>query len=192
MGRWSYAIFYAHMATGMLLGFLIGRRGWIRRIDEWRPRIPRVQWTALALSLAASLSSVAALQAAPGVEPAPMWVFGAGFAHATSRLALMAFYVLTVVRLAGVPAWRRVLQPFALAGRMPLTNYLLQTALGIFVFYGWGLGWWNRVGPAIELALATLLFVAIQLPLSAWWLHRFRYGPIEYVWRRLSYGNSIG
>jgi uncharacterized protein len=71
---------------------------------------------------------------------------------------------------------------------MPLSNYLLQTLLGLAVFYGWGLGLWNRVSPSAEVALATGLYVLVQLPLSAAWLGRFRYGPVEYVWRRLTYG----
>ena len=71
---------------------------------------------------------------------------------------------------------------------MPLSNYLLQTLLATFVFYGWGLGFWGRASPWIEVALAVGLFFLVQLPLSAWWLSRFRYGPVEYVWRRLTYG----
>ena len=76
-----------------------------------------------------------------------------------------------------------LLRPFALAGRMPLSNYLLQTLMGSFVFYGWGLGFWGRASPLLEVLLPTALF-----PLSAWWLRHFRYGPVEYVWRRLTYG----
>ena len=71
---------------------------------------------------------------------------------------------------------------------MPLTNYLLQTALATILFYGWGLGFWGRVGPAREVATAVTLFVVVQLPFSAWWLSRHRLGPLERVWRRVTYG----
>ena len=71
---------------------------------------------------------------------------------------------------------------------MPLTNYLLQTALASFVFYGWGLGLWGRTGPAAETLLAVALFIGVQLPISSWWLARRRYGPLEFVWRRFTYG----
>ena len=86
-----------------------------------------------------------------------------------------------------LPRW---LRPLRDAGRMPLSNYLLQTALATFVFYGWGLGFWNSAGAAAEVALAVALFVAIQLPLSHFWLKRFRYGPLEYLWRRFTYGSA--
>ena len=86
-----------------------------------------------------------------------------------------------------LPRWLHSLRD---AGRMPLSNYLLQTALATFVFHGWGLGLWNSVGAAGEVALAVVLFVAVQLPLSHAWLRRFRYGPLEYLWRRFTYGSA--
>ena len=116
-------------------------------------------------------------------------VFVVTLARTIERAALAAFYALTVVRLVrgGVPGW---LRPFESAGRMPLSNYLLQTVLASAVFYGWGLGLWGRVGPAGETLLAIGLFVLIQLPLSRWWLGHHRYGPMEYLWRRFTYGRA--
>lgn len=191
MGRWSYALFYAHMATGLLLGYLVGRRGWLRRADAAGPVVARLQRGALVVALAGALIAAAGRPGLVFEQATPSWLFATTTVHALSRLALMAFYVLTIVRLAARPSWRRILQPFAVAGRMPLTNYLLQTALGLFVFYGWGLGWWGRIGPAGELLLAPALFVAVQLPFSAWWLGRHRHGPLEHAWRVLSYGRSL-
>ena len=191
MGRWSYALFYAHMATGMLLGYWVGRRGWVGRLGSLQREISRIQWAALTLAAVAALGQVALAPGVSATEPLPARVLAAGFLHSTGRLGLTLFYILTLVRLAeSTTRWRRLLLPFASAGRMPLSNYLLQTAMGTFIFYGWGLGYWGRTRPALELLLAPLLFVAIQLPLSAWWLRRFRYGPLEYAWRLLSYGRS--
>ena len=71
----------------------------------------------------------------------------------------------------------------AAAGKMPLTNYLLQTMICTTLFYGWGLGWWGKVGPAAQLALALGIFFLVQVPLSMLWLRRSRWGPLEYAWR---------
>jgi uncharacterized protein len=98
------------------------------------------------------------------------------------------FYALTIVRLAQLPAWQRRFAPIADAGRMPLTNYLMQTVLCTALFYGWGFGLWGRVGPAAQLALALAIFFGIQVPLSRMWLRHFDYGPVEYLWRLLTYG----
>jgi uncharacterized protein len=189
LGLFSYAMFYVQMATGILLGFLVGRRHWVERLPELRGPTRRAQLVALGLALVAGTLSLAF--AFVGTEPD-----GAGFfvslARTVGRAALMAFYALTLLRLLERPTTARWLRPFALAGRMPLSNYLLQTLLGTFVFYGWGLGLWGRASPWVEVALAVGLFFAVQLPLSAWWLSRFRYGPVEYVWRRLTYGRLAG
>jgi uncharacterized protein len=75
-------------------------------------------------------------------------------------------------------------------GRMPLTNYLMQTAMATFIFYGWGLGFWGKVGPALDLLLALALFFIVQVPVSHWWLNRFETGPLEVLWRKLSYGRA--
>ena len=72
------------------------------------------------------------------------------------------------------------------AGRMALTNYLLQSAFGTLLFYNYGLGLWGRIGRAEGLAYAFAFFV-LQLVLSRAWLAYFRFGPFEWLWRALTY-----
>jgi uncharacterized protein len=180
LGVFALGVFYVQMATGILLGFLVGRRHWVERLPALRPQIRRAQLSALGVAMLAGALSVAFAARDAAVLDT--------LARSVGRPALMAFYALTLLRLLERPAAAQWLRPFALAGRMPLSNYLLQTLMGLVVFYGWGLGFWNRASPWIEVALATGLYVLVQLPLSAAWLARFRYGPVEYVWRRLTYG----
>jgi uncharacterized protein len=101
---------------------------------------------------------------------------------------MMSSYVLTIVRLAQLPAWQRRFAPIAAAGRMPLTNYLLQTLIATSLFYGWGFGLWGKVGPALQLLIAFAIYFVVQLPLSTFWLRHFEYGPLEYAWRLGTYG----
>ena len=186
---WGTLGFYVQMAMTMLLGLLAGRRNWPRRIPELLPRIPRLQWGALALGLAcgAVFTVIFELQRMPG--PTPLKLL-ASVCYWTSRLALMVFYVLTIVRLAQTPSGARLLAPLALTGRMPLTNYLMQTLLCTTLFYGWGLGQWGRVGPAAGLGLAVLIYAGVQVPWSLWWLRRHERGPMEALWARHTYGSA--
>ena len=71
-------------------------------------------------------------------------------------------------------------------GKMAFSNYLMHSLIGNFVFLGAGLGYMGQVGPVYLTLFAILVFV-FQIILSTIWLHYFQYGPIEWVWRSLTY-----
>ncbi|MBC8366324.1 DUF418 domain-containing protein [bacterium] len=71
-------------------------------------------------------------------------------------------------------------------GRMAFSNYIGQTVLATLVFYGWGLGLYGRLN-RFELVGVILIIWAAQLLISPWWLKRFHYGPLEWLWRTMSY-----
>jgi uncharacterized protein len=85
-----------------------------------------------------------------------------------------------------VKKWTR---PLASAGRMSLSNYLLQSIIGTLIFYSYGLGLYGEVTLTTGTLLAGGIFI-IQMILSEIWLSRFRFGPAEKLWRVLSYGKS--
>lgn len=117
-----------------------------------------------------------------------------GFAQATLAMGLMALgnlplslaYLSIIVLLCAAPAPARLLSVFAPAGRMALTNYLTQSVIASLLFYGYGLGWFGEVGRAAQVGLVFAVFAA-QLLLSHWWLARYRYGPMEWLWRAGTY-----
>ena len=78
----------------------------------------------------------------------------------------------------------RVQQP---AGKMAFTNYILHSVIGMFVFYGAGLGLLQEVGPVVYTGFAWLVFV-VQVLASTLWLHYFKFGPVEWLWRSATYG----
>lgn len=102
-------------------------------------------------------------------------------------LALATSYVCAIVLLFRRPDWNRTLGFLAPVGRMALTNYLGQSVACILIFYGVGLGWYGHVGPTAVLGISVVVFAA-QAAASAWWLRRFQFGPAEWAWRSLAYG----
>jgi uncharacterized protein len=76
---------------------------------------------------------------------------------------------------------------FAAAGKMALTNYVMQSIIFSVLFYGYGFGLFGRLGSA-ETVLIGVLVYAGQLIMSRLWLQHFRFGPAEWLWRSLSYG----
>jgi uncharacterized protein len=85
---------------------------------------------------------------------------------------------------------RRLVSIFAPVGRMALTNYLMHSIICVVLSYGFGLALWWRIGASRAMAIAAGILV-VQIPLSAWWLSRFRFGPAEWIWRRLTYGRPL-
>jgi uncharacterized protein len=69
---------------------------------------------------------------------------------------------------------------------MALSNYLLQSLVCTAIFYSFGFALFGRVSAALGLLLTVAIFL-IQIPLSVWWLRRFRFGPVEWLWRSLTY-----
>jgi uncharacterized protein len=102
------------------------------------------------------------------------------------NFVMMGFYVALFVRLFQNPGWRRRLLHFVPVGQMALSCYVLQSVLGSFLFYGVGLGLLGKVGNAVALLLGIAAFGA-QMALCRWWLERFRFGPLEWVWRSLTF-----
>jgi uncharacterized protein len=126
--------------------------------------------------------------ATPAYPPTLSWVADeALFALAVPALAVA--YASGFALLYAGPA-RGVLRAFVPAGRMALTTYISQTLIGISLFYGVGLGLRETIGQAACIAIAVAIFIA-QSALAALWLRRFRFGPLEWCWRRATYGVPV-
>ena len=99
----------------------------------------------------------------------------------------MALAYIGIIMLAVQKQWFATLQQkLAAVGRMALTNYIFHTLVCTFIFYGFGLGLYGQVEREGQLLLVLLIW-AIQLWLSPIWLKKYRMGPLERVWRTLTY-----
>lgn len=99
-------------------------------------------------------------------------------------------YVSLIILLMTNPFARKLLKPFAAAGRMSLTIYLTQSIVGTLIFYSYGLGLYSKLTLGTSMLLAIIIFV-IQVVLAEIWFLKFKYGPLEKVWRYLTYGKGI-
>jgi uncharacterized protein len=181
---------YVQFFTTVLLGLLLGRRRFFQNVAARLPLVRRIQWWALGIGLTCATGFVVWRSESVNPMDPSVWRILAMTGYVVGRVSIMIFYVATIIRAVCNERWRRRLAPITLAGRMPLTNYLLQTLIGITLFYHWGLGLWGEVGPAVDLTLAVAIFFLIQVPLTRWWLSRYQRGPMEHLWRVLTYGRS--
>jgi len=170
-----------------LFGLWVWRRGVLQRLDEFLPLLRKSWMWLLIIGLAGNAGFVMINEVwrpspmAPTPAALVMWV-----AASIGIPALSLFYCAVVILLFQRAPWRRILTPFAAVGRTALTNYLAQSVICTTIFYGWGLGLYGEVDPFAGLLLALGIYAA-QLVISVWWLRGFRFGPVEWLWRSLTY-----
>jgi uncharacterized protein len=108
-------------------------------------------------------------------------------AHYLPTVFVVTGWVGLVLLICRAHVLARFLHPLGCVGRMALTNYLSQTLIVTFVFYGHGLGYFAMLDRP-KMALIVLGVWLLQLVWSPIWLARFRFGPLEWLWRSLTYG----
>lgn len=166
-----------------LLGLYAGKRGILADVPAHLTLLRRVRFWGLALGLPLNALVVLA-QAKLGLF-STLAVQFMGYSLAAPVLSMG--FAATFVLLVQDKEWHRRLAPLGAAGRMALTNYLLQSLICTTLFYGYGYGLYGKVGAAMGLLLTVFIF-ALQIAWSEWWLNRFRFGPMEWLWRTLTYG----
>jgi uncharacterized protein len=188
-----------YVLSGFLLGWLayalgrffigawVGRRGWITHAVHHARGWRRLMRWALPLGL---VLEAAALMVGKDWLDFEHQQLIAVCLHLLAVPVLAAGYVATIMTgLQGGAA--RLLGWFAPAGRMALTNYLMQSFVFAFVLFGVGpgLAMAGKLGTTVILGIVVVTY-GMQVLFSRWWLARFAYGPMEWVWRALTYGYS--
>ena len=184
LGRLVYEMRFTKVLGMFLIGLWVGRRAVYANLDQYRPLLKRVATFGLGLGLPLAAAKAYLTMTA---EDRPVYDFAAECLYVLSTPTLALGYTAGLVLLwangrRGLLAW------CAPAGQMALTNYLMQTLLMSIFFFGWGFGQIGKYGLIFIYPFSLALF-GVQLAYSRWWLSRFRFGPVEWLWRTLTYGN---
>lgn len=166
--------FYPHLLGMFLLGAYFARKKWFHNAEMHKVMLGKL--CVVMLLLFTGLSALAFFSAKPWSDLAMLigWPIGA------------LLYITAIVLVAQTGMGKKLLSPFAYVGRMAFTNYILQSIIGTLIFYGYGLGYFGQAGHVVQLLISICVF-ACQLLLSRLWLRRFRMGPLEWVWRAITY-----
>lgn len=166
-----------------LLGFLAGKHQFLAQPDQYRPYLKPAVKAGLFIGLPASL--ITALTAL--LSTGTYWeIFGLALSLVTAPFLTFGIIAL-MLKFFGTERglfWRDALAP---AGRMALSNYLLQSLICGFIFYGYGLALIDQT-TAIGNVLIGVLIFAFQLLFSHWWMKHYYYGPLEWLLRALTIG----
>ena len=165
-----------------LIGFYIGRKRMYAGLSERKSQLKKM--FAYGMLIGLPLSVVYAWSA---MFHHPLGLTMHSFLYFISVYLLGFAYVCGLCLLFVCLPKLRIFSILAAPGRMALTNYIGQSVIGMFLFYGIGMGY----GAGIGLALTELIVLGVflfQIIFSYVWLKFFRFGPLEWVWRMLTYG----
>jgi len=172
------------VASMFLIGVWCARSGVVANAAAHLPLLRRLAVGGIVGGVGLGLAgSAIATGRAPGADDA-----GYDLAHALLTLGSLPAslgYVAALLRAlhrGGTLARMTLLAPY---GRMALSNYLMQSLVFALLFHSWGLGLWG-IGRTEQVGIALLLCL-LQIGASHWWMARFRYGPLEWAWRALTY-----
>lgn len=103
---------------------------------------------------------------------------------------LAAGYVGLLLLLSQIPLFRTVFRPVSKAGRMSLTTYITQSIVATTIFYSYGFGMYGKIDLETGVWIALGVFI-VQVIFAELWLMKFRMGPLEWLWRKATYGKSL-
>ncbi len=180
LGTLSLALF--------LLGLWVWRKGILQDLAAWRPRLARVcaMTLPIGLALAILVETASHLHTVHAGIPT-VWDLLLQYAAVYDLPILACGYATAVALLFTSARWSGAVAWLAPVGRMALTNYLTQSVVCVAFYSGIVTGLYGRVGPAWDM-VATFVLYGAQVLLSRWWLGRYRFGPMEWLWRTMTYG----
>jgi uncharacterized protein len=163
-----------------LVGLVLGRQGVVQQPERHRRTVLAIVGVGAAIGL--PLNVYLATQPAWLTDNPVYWPL-----MIAARLSLGLGYLGGLLLLLQRREWLARLGWFAAVGRMGLTNYIAQTAFVTFVEFNYGMGLQLKVASFACLAMAVAFYL-VQIAWSNWWVRRFRFGPVEWLWRCLTYG----
>lgn len=166
-----------------LLGMCAGRLEIFRDTEANRQFF---KWMLLPAGAVALLTTIVEIVHPNSFQIVTWKDFLSSFSFTVQQVSLSAFYVAAVTLLFWHQPSRGLLPALAPTGRMGLTTYLGQSVFGVLMFYGLGFGLLGKIGAAAAVG-ASIAFFVLQLLLAQWWMKRFSLGPVEWLWRSLTY-----
>ena len=169
-----------------LVGMLLGRIQLFTRLKELQRKLKEYMWYSLGFGLVCLvLVAVLFSQASQPINFDSWYIMIALHTMDLMNLGLTGFIMIgfLLIYIGKRGHWLTILAPY---GRMALTNYVCQSLIGTFIYYGWGLNLLAEVRNLYTF-LFGFLIIAFQVIISKWWLTKFYYGPLEWLWRCLTW-----
>jgi uncharacterized protein len=172
-----------------LLGIYAGRKKFFQQASENISMLKKFRffaWMGIVFALVSGLLFFGSIQFfAIKISDGANFLVG-GFLFDLVNACLATIYVMWILLWLQKAKWQKRLMVFYPVGRMGLTTYLMQTVFGTLIYFSFGLSMLNAFGSLVAFGLALVLFSA-QIVFARFWFIHFNYGPIEWLWRNLTY-----
>jgi uncharacterized protein len=184
----SYMPFYLPKVLGLnLVGIWLFRSGFFQR--QWS----NFRYIAMGVILTVLGLTLTYLGAEKNIEQNFNWqysmAFGYQFNYWGSVFSALGYMSLLMLLCSNIDH-HRIKKALARVGQMAFTNYILQSLICTFVFYGYGFGMFGQLERIHQFYVVMGVWVLLIL-FSSFWMSRFSMGPLEWVWRRLTYGRAL-
>lgn len=172
-----------------LLGIYAGRKKFFQQAAEKTSMLKDMRffaWMGIIFAVVTGLLFFGGTQLFQIKIPDALNFLVGGFLYDLFNACLSTIYVMWMLLWLHKEKWQKRLLIFYPVGRMGLTTYLMQTVLGTLIYFSFGLSMLNEFGALVAFGLALALFT-IQILFARAWFKYFNYGPVEWVWRNLTY-----
>jgi len=168
-----------------LIGYWFISSGVLRNHQQHQALFKPMAWIGLGLGLPFTIGGLLITQH-PAAENVMMLLATGNTLFFIGQYVTAAGYLGLVISLLGSGKWAQRLNVFAPLGRMALTNYITHSVILTSIFYGYAGGLFGQIGRAPQMLIVFVIIIG-QLLLSTWWLKRYQFGPLEWLWRSLTY-----
>lgn len=181
--------FYPNTIAMFLLGMVFIRKGYIIQPEAHATFYRRMLAIGLPIGL---LGSFAMAQIIKGTDPTQLsWLALLQMAgHSIGGVFLGLSYMCLIAFWMQKQILQALKHAIGCAGRMALSNYLMQSVIVTTLAFSYGFGLYGKISPLHGIFLTVLIYV-FQLFFSVIWLSKFKYGPMEWLWRSLTYGRKF-
>lgn len=166
-----------------LLGMMIGRNKWYENLEDKKPFLLQFRKWMFFIGFPVTLLFA---YANVYMKDPPLVLESATYAFSVIPMAFVYVITFVVYYLKN----ENGLSMFKYIGKMTLTNYILHSIIAFFFFYGTGLALTGKIGSIYFPIIAVIVF-SLQIVLSKLWLQYFEFGPLEWIWRQLTYGKFL-
>ena len=178
---WADMIGSPEILAFFLLGIYFGRRQLFRQLNNNLTLVYQLFGWGWGLGVVSNFIYATWSITLDQYEPFPLALVVL-IAQSVGSVALSLGYIATIMLLNRQPYWQFFFRWLSPVGQMALTNYLTQSLICTLIFYGYGFGLFGQISITEGVVLAGVIYL-VQVIWSTWWLQRFYFGPMEWLWR---------